>query len=161
MADRLFSTPGKNSNGKPKRRRKLCGGKRISREIECEIDECIGNVRGQATGLLRDCSLDSCVAVRRELCFSDSGIGADANTPTEGIFVLPEESSRIGTHIRERTEDRVKWNKYSSLVEVEARKYAADEQMIEEIVVDAPIVDEGELEVEEEVRVEAGEEDND
>jgi hypothetical protein len=71
MADRLFSTPGTNSNGKRKRSRKLCGGKRNSREIDCEIEECIGKLRGQVTGAVRDRSLDSCVAVRRKLCFSD------------------------------------------------------------------------------------------
>jgi hypothetical protein len=73
MADRLFSTPGMNSNGKRRRSRKPCGGRRNSREIEFEINECIGNVRGQATGLVRDQSLNSCVEVRRELFYSDSG----------------------------------------------------------------------------------------
>jgi hypothetical protein len=87
MADRLLSTPGTSSNGKRKRSRKLCGGRHKSREIECEIDECIRNARGQATGLVRDFSLDSCVVVRRELCFSDTGIVADANTPTGEIFI--------------------------------------------------------------------------
>jgi hypothetical protein len=46
-------------------------------------------------------------------------------------------------------------------VEGEELKYAADEQMIEEIDVEAPIVDEEELEVEDDVRVEVGDEDAD
>jgi hypothetical protein len=101
------------------------------------------------------------VAVRRELSFSDSGIGAEADTPTGEIFVLHKESSRIGAKSREGTEDRVEGNQDGSLVVVEELKYAADEKMIEEIDVDDPIVDEEELEVEEEVRVEVGEYDND
>jgi hypothetical protein len=161
MADHLFSTPGTNSNGKRKRSRKLCGGRRNSREIECEINECIGKVGGQATGLVRDYFLNSCVEVRRELCFSDSGIGAEANTPTGETSVLHKASSGIGTHRREMTEDHVEWNPDGPLVEVEELKYAADEQMIEEIDVEAPIVDEEELEVEDDVRVEVGEEDAD
>jgi hypothetical protein len=100
MADRLFSTQGANSNGKRKSSRKLFGGRRNYREILCEIDECIRNVRGQATGLVQDRSLDSCMAVRRELCFSDSGIVSDANTPTGEILVRRKESSQIGPYSR-------------------------------------------------------------
>jgi hypothetical protein len=161
MADHLFSTPGTNSNGKRKRSIKRCRGRRNSREIECEINECIGKVGGQATGLVHDYSLNSCVEVRRELCFSDSGIGAEANKPTGETSVIHKASSGIGTHRRERTEDHVKGNPDGPLVEGEELKYAADEQMIEEIDFEAPIVDEEELEVEEDVRVEVGEENAD
>jgi hypothetical protein len=82
MADRWFSTPETGSNGKRKRSRQLCGGRRSSRRIELEIEECIGKVRGRATELIRDVSLENCVEVRRELGFSESGIGTEANTPT-------------------------------------------------------------------------------
>jgi hypothetical protein len=129
MADRLFSTPGTNSNGKCKMSRKLYVGRRNSRKIECEINECIGKVRGQATGLVRKYSLNSCVEARRELCFSDSGIGAEANTHTGELSVLHKaaESSGICTHSRERNEDHVEGNSDGPLVEGEELKYAADE----------------------------------
>jgi hypothetical protein len=45
------------------------------------------------------------------------------------------------------------------LIEREGLRYTADEQMIEEIGVIDPIVDEEELEVENVVRVQVGEED--
>jgi hypothetical protein len=82
MADRWFSTPETGSNGKHKRSRQLCGGRRNSRQIELEIEECIGKVKGRAKELVRDSSLDSCVEVRRQISFSESGVGTEANTPT-------------------------------------------------------------------------------
>jgi hypothetical protein len=54
----------------------------------------------------------------------------------------------------------VEGNQDGTLVEGEELNYAADEQMIEEVDVDTPIVDEEELGVEEKVRVEVREEDN-
>jgi hypothetical protein len=101
------------------------------------------------------------MAVRRELCFSNSGIVSDTNTPTGEILIRRKESSRRGPYSRERTEGRVEGNQDSSLVEKEEPNYAADEQMIKEVDVGTLIVDEEGLGVEEEVRVEVGEEYND
>jgi hypothetical protein len=103
MADRWLSTPETGSNGKRKWSRKQCGGRRNSRQIELEIEECIGKVRGRAKELIRDSSSDSCVEVRREISFSESGIGTEANTPTGELSVPHKGSSRIGVHSRDVT----------------------------------------------------------
>jgi hypothetical protein len=76
--------------------------------------------------------LDNCVEVRRELSFSESGIGTEANTPTGEISVPHKGSSRIGAHSRERTGDHVDENQGVSLVEGEGLVYVADELLIQE-----------------------------
>jgi hypothetical protein len=98
--------------------------------------------------------------VRGELRFSESGIGTEANTPTGEISVPHKGSSRIGAHSSERTGDHVDENQSVSLVEGEGLVYVADELLIQEIDVDDPNVDEEELEVEDVVRIQVGEEDN-
>jgi hypothetical protein len=119
MADRWFSTPETGSNGKCKRSRQLCGGRRNYWRIELEIEECIGKVRGRAKELIRDSSLENCVEVRREISFSESGIGTEANTTTGELSVPHKGSSRIGAHSRERTGDHVEEIHDGSLVEGE------------------------------------------
>jgi hypothetical protein len=160
MADRWFSTPETGSNGKRKRSRQLCGGRRNSRQIELEIEECIGKVRGQDKELVRDSCLDSCVEVRREISFSESGVGTEANTPTGEISVPHKGSSRIGAHSTERTADYVDENQGISLVEGEGLMYVADEHLIPEIDVDDPNVDEDELELDDVVGIQVVEDEN-
>jgi hypothetical protein len=160
MADRWFSTPETGSNGKRKRSRQLCGGRRNSRRIGLEIKECIGKVRGRAKELIRDSYLDNCVEARRELSFSESGIGTEANTPTGELSVPHKGSSRIGAHSRERTGDHVDEIQDGSLVEGEGLRYFAEERQVHDIEVDDPNVDEEELDVEDVVQVQIGEEDN-
>jgi hypothetical protein len=153
MADRWFSTPETGSNRKRKRSRQLCGGLRNSRGIEIEIEACIGNARGRAKELVRDFSLDSCVEVRREISFSESGIGTVAETPTGEIPVRHKDSSGIGTHSRERTADHVDENQGGPLLEGEGLRYVAVERLIQDIEVDDLVLDEEELEVADVVRV--------
>jgi hypothetical protein len=153
MADRWFSTPETGSNGKRKRSRQLCGGRRNSRRIELEIEECIGRGRKRAKELIRDSSLDNCVEVGRELSFSESGIGTETNTPTGELSVPHKGCSRIGMHSRERTGDHVEEIQDGSLVEGEGLRYYAEERLIQDIEVDDPNLDEEELDVEDVVRV--------
>lgn len=92
---------------------------------------------------------------RREPSFREYGIGKESSTPTGESSVVHKYFS---SYDRERKEYYVE-NKDGSLIEREGLRYTADEQMIEEIGVIDPIVDEEELEVENVVRVQVGEED--